>query len=62
MPKIKYFANLMNSQEFLLFKKQLENERNKRRQKMKRFYEKNKEKISNFELEGLDFSDLKEAD
>jgi hypothetical protein len=29
---------------------------------MKRFYEKNKEKISNFELEGLDFSDLKEAD
>ena len=29
---------------------------------MKKFYEKNKEKILNFELEGLDFSDLKEAE
>ncbi|MDY0361168.1 MAG: hypothetical protein RBR08_06935 [Desulforegulaceae bacterium] len=62
MPKIRYFAALMNSKEFFLFKKQLENERNKRRQKMKKFYKKNKEKILNFELKGLDFSDLKEAE
>jgi len=29
----------------------------KRRERMKRFFEKNKEKILNFELDGLDFSD-----